>query len=77
MWPVNNQEKLEFFEVLLGDDALEPSERVRIQDIVREMREQMPPSPVPLWAPWEGTFLEPNERERMLRLLQRKQNLIL
>ena len=73
VWPVNHQEKLEFFEVLLGDDALEPSERVRIQDIVREMREQMPPSPVSLWDPWEGAFLEPNERERMLRLLQRKQ----
>ena len=77
VWPVNRQEKLKFFEVLLGDDALEPSERARIQDIVRAMREQMPPSPAASWDPWAGAFLEPNARERMLRLLQRKQNLIL
>ena len=73
----NDKEKLAFFEMLLGDDDLEPSERERIQNAVRQLIS--PPSPAPLDPPdfWKDAFLEPNERDRMLRLLQRKQNLIL
>ena len=75
VWPVNHKEKLEFFEVLLDADELESSARERIRDAVREMQKQMPP-PASL-SFWQDAFLEPDERERMLRLLERKRNLIL
>ena len=82
----NDEAKLAFFEIRLGDD-LEPSERERIQNAVREIWNRRPPTPKRIPPPppdppdlpdfWKDAFLEPGERERMLRLLQRKQNLIL
>ncbi len=75
----NDDEKRAFFEMLLDDDDLEPSERERIQNAVRQLIPPPPSAPIPPppLDPWQDAFLEPNERARMLRLLERKQNLIL
>ena len=81
----NDDEKQAFFERLRDDDSLEPSPppppvepSSRRPDVRRDDDKLEPsPPPPPVLDPWQDAFLERSEGERMLRLLERKQNLIL